>query len=77
MRPALTLLTTSLLGSTPEVGGTWGYDDSSVDAIRFSVDKDIVLGGAGVYADTAPAAYSLHVSLLLEAAQLFSYFKLI
>lgn len=30
-------------------GGGWGYSNSSVEAIRFSVDTEIVLGGYGLY----------------------------
>lgn len=30
-------------------GGGWGYSNSSVEAIRFSADTDIFLGGFGLY----------------------------
>ena len=30
-------------------GGGWGYSASSVEAIRFSPDTDILLGGFGLY----------------------------
>ena len=30
-------------------GGGWGYSASSVEAIRFSPDTDVLLGGFGLY----------------------------
>ena len=30
-------------------GGGWGYSASSVEAIRFTSDTDILLGGFGLY----------------------------
>ena len=30
-------------------GGGWGYSGHSVEALRFSVDADIVLGGLGLF----------------------------
>ena len=33
----------------PAHGGGWGYSNSSCEAIRFSPDTDVVLGGFGLY----------------------------
>ena len=30
-------------------GGGWGYSGHSVEALRFSVDTDILLGGFGLF----------------------------
>ena len=30
-------------------GGGWGYSASSVEAVRFSPDTDVLLGGFGLY----------------------------
>ena len=30
-------------------GGGWGYSASSVEAIRFSPDTEVLLGGFGLY----------------------------
>ena len=30
-------------------GGGWGYSGNSIEAIRFSCDTDILLGGLGLF----------------------------
>ncbi|XP_052746829.1 E3 ubiquitin-protein ligase highwire isoform X2 [Bicyclus anynana] len=34
-------------------GGAWGYSDSSIEAIRFMCDSDVLLGGVGLYGGRA------------------------
>jgi E3 ubiquitin-protein ligase MYCBP2 len=40
-------------------GGSWGYDSSSVDAIRFSPSKDVMLAGVGLFGGRTPATYEI------------------
>ena len=48
--------------SCAEPGGSWGYDSSSVDAIRFSPSKDVMLAGVGLFGGRTPANYEITVS---------------
>ena len=34
---------------SPGHGGGWGYSGHSIEAIRFMVDTDILLGGFGLF----------------------------
>ena len=45
-----------------EPGGSWGYDSSSVDAVRFSPSKDVVLGGVGLFGGRTASNYEVTVS---------------
>ena len=44
------------------LAGTWGHDGKAVDAVRFSPNKGIVLGGLGVYGCRSPGTYEVTVS---------------
>ena len=45
-----------------EPGGSWGYDSTSVDAVRFSPSKDVVLGGVGLFGGRTASNYEVTVS---------------
>ncbi|XP_013162054.1 PREDICTED: E3 ubiquitin-protein ligase MYCBP2 isoform X3 [Papilio xuthus] len=39
----------SVVNRFPNHGGGWGYSDNSIEAIRFMCDRNILLGGYGLY----------------------------
>lgn len=43
-------------------GGGWGYSNSSIEAIRFSPDSDILLGGYGLYGGRG--TYNVEIKVL-------------
>jgi len=45
-------------------GGGWGYSASSVEAIRFTSDTDILLGGFGLYGGRGTYNAEIKVSTL-------------
>lgn len=46
-------------------GGGWGYSAHSVEAIRFSADTDILLGGLGLFGGRGEYTAKIKVSSLL------------
>ena len=46
-------------------GGGWGYNAGSVEAIRFSPDQDVLLGGFGLYGGRGSYNAEIKVSILL------------
>lgn len=45
-------------------GGGWGYSAHSVEAIRFSADTDILLGGLGLFGGRGEYTAKIKVSTL-------------
>jgi hypothetical protein len=45
-------------------GGGWGYSAHSVEAIRFSADTDILLGGLGLFGGRGEYTAKIKVSSL-------------
>ena len=39
----------SIINRFDSHGGGWGYSGHSIEAVRFSVDTDIILGGFGLF----------------------------
>ena len=45
-------------------GGGWGYSASSVEAVRFSPDAEVLLGGFGLYGGRG--TYNAEIKVLRE-----------
>lgn len=45
-------------------GGGWGYSGHSVEAIRFMVDSDILLGGLGLFGGRGEYHGRIRVNLM-------------
>ena len=45
-------------------GGGWGYNAGSIEAIRFSPDQDVLLGGFGLYGGRGSYNAEIKVSIL-------------
>lgn len=52
-------------------GGGWGYSAHSVEAIRFSADTDILLGGLGLFGGRGEYTAKIKVNILLALFYLF------
>lgn len=49
-------------------GGGWGYSAHSVEAIRFSADTDILLGGLGLFGGRGEYTAKIKVSISLKVS---------
>ncbi len=54
-------------------GGGWGYSNSSVEAIRFSPDSDVLLGGYGLYGGRGKYNADIKVIFALTFAHLYLF----
>ena len=54
-------------------GGGWGYSNSSVEAIRFSPDTDIILGGLGLYGGRGQ--YNAEIKVKIEYSTVVPLFQ--
>lgn len=52
-------------------GGGWGYSAHSVEAIRFSADTDILLGGLGLFGGRGEYTAKIKVSSFLTLLPFF------
>lgn len=65
------------------LGGGWGYSDRAVEAIRFMVDTNVLLGGFGMFGGRGEYILKIKVSgpflfwpqneLVLDIIQLIEY----
>lgn len=55
---------------TAAQGGGWGYSNGSVEAVRFSVDQDIILGGYGLFGGRG--SYNAEIKVSRPQAQVIS-----
>ena len=49
------------------MGGGWGYGGGSADAIAFTVDTEVLLGGIGLYG-SGSSEFVANVELILESS---------
>lgn len=56
-------------------GGGWGYSGQSVEAIRFSCDTDIILGGFGLFGGRGEYSAKIKVTTSAFISKINSHWK--